>query len=220
MATKLPTIAELKQYAVNQPGVYEITRQTLYDFASYAAAGQTSLNFFQLPQGQAGKTKADTNMETAGSLPSPKHFIVSSIEIMFFPGVEPGQYSSAGLVATEFANDVYALMKGGFLDFFIGSKSYLTEAPLGKFPPKTGLEIAAAYAVDRKQTTAANATDQLSMDYARLCGRPYYIEPEITIVPTQNFNVTLNWPVAIPLPSGQPARIGVVLDGLLYRLAQ
>jgi hypothetical protein len=40
------------------------------------------------------------------------------------------------------------------------------------------------------------------------------------LAPTQNFNVTLNFPTAVATPSGQNARIGVVLDGLLYRLSQ
>lgn len=219
MASKLPTIADLKNFAVNQPGVYEVTRQTLYDFTTYAALGQSSLNFFQLPQGQGGKTKADTNMEAAGALPSPKHFIISSIEVQFFPGVSPGTLQT-NLAASQFANDVYAVAKSGYLDLFVGSTSFLTEAPIGRFPPKTKLEVEAAYSIFRQQAVAADAEDALVMDYAAMCGRPYYIDPELTLIPTQNFNVTLNWPAPVPLPSGVAGRIGIVLDGLLYRLAQ
>ncbi len=83
MATKIPTLDQLQQYDVNRRGEYEGIRQTLYDSAAYAAAGQTQLQFFQIPQGQSSKTIADTNMKSAGQLPQPQHFLVESIEIHF-----------------------------------------------------------------------------------------------------------------------------------------
>lgn len=214
------SIAQLKQFAVNRPDQYEITKQTLYDTQTYAAAGQTSLTFFQDPIGASGKTKADTNMESSGQLPAPKYFLVESIEIRFFPGISPVT-SSAGPVApvaaeSFFSNDMYSFQQNGFLDFFIGSKSYLTEAPLGKFPAKTKLE--AAYGV---AASAASTVDAfVNMDYATMAGRPYFIDPQITLIPNQNFNVTLNWPTAVALPSTVDARVNITLDGLLYRLSQ
>jgi len=39
-------------------------------------------------------------------------------------------------------------------------------------------------------------------------------------VPNQNFDITLTWPTAVALPSGQNARLGVVMDGILYRQSQ
>ncbi len=85
----IPNLAELQSYAVNRKGQYEGIRQSLYDYQTYASAGQTSLSFFQVPVGQAGKTIADTNMEVSGTLPQPKHFLVESCEIRFWPGVLP-----------------------------------------------------------------------------------------------------------------------------------
>jgi hypothetical protein len=58
------------------------------------------------------------------------------------------------------------------------------------------------------------------MDYSRWGGRPYFINPQIMLAPTQNFNISLNWPTAVAMPSGQNGRIGIVLDGLQYRLSQ
>ena len=223
MPQTLPTIQELKQYAVNRANEYEVTRQTLYDTLTYASAGQTSLTFFQDPIGQNSKTRADTNMESAGQLPAPKHFLVESIEILMFPGVSPVTVSNTAAtdaVVSNFANDIYTFQKSGFLDLFIGSKSYLADAPLGKFPPKTKLEIEFAATLQFKQAAAANEAGQITMDYASMCGRPYFIDPNITLIPTQNFNVTLNWPTAVALPSGTNARVQVALDGLLYRLSQ
>jgi hypothetical protein len=219
MSNKLPTVSELMQFAVTQPDQWEVTRQSLYDFQTYAAAGQTSLTFFQNPIGQSSKTKADTNMTTAGQLPNGKNFLVQSIEVLFFPGVDPSLEGTT-IAETEFTNDIYSVAKSGYLDFFILSKSYLTEAPIGRFPPKTGLDVSSSSSLQYSEATASDAERFMSMDYARFSGRPYFIEPNITLSSNQNFEVTLNWPTAVTLPSGQNGRIGIVLDGLQYRYAQ
>jgi len=215
----VPNLETLRKFRVNRERQHEGIRQTLYDSATYANAGQTQLQFFQVPKGQAGKTLADTNMESAGSLPSPKKFLVECIEILFFPGVDPVTQLAA-IAETEFANDVYAFAKGGYLDLFIGSKSYLTEAPLGVFPPKTRLEVEGAHTVNELQAVAADAFNHISTDYAVCAGRPYYLDPPLLLEPTQNFNVDLNWPAAVALPSGVDGRVVVKLDGILYRLSQ
>jgi len=212
MANQVPDLEQLQKFAVNRQGQYEVVRQTQYDFQTYANAGQTSLQFFQVPKGQGGKTIADTNLEVAGSLPQPKWFLVESVEIHFFPGVLPA-LSGAALAESEFTNDVYSVGKGGSLNFFIGSKTYVEEAPLIRFPPKTRLYAESAYAT----TVAAS---QLSYDYAAACGRPYFVDPEVLLIPNQNFSVTLSWPAVVALPSGVDGRIGIVLDGILYRQSQ
>lgn len=221
MANQLPTVDDLKRYAVTQPGKYEVTRQSLYDFQTYAAAGQTVLTFFQNPIGQGGKTRADTNMENAGQLPNGKNFLITSLEIYLFPGVDPStEQEDVAITAPEFVNDVYTVAQSGFLDLFVLSKSYLTEAPLGRFPPKTNLKVDVATAIASEAGTVG--TNNLGVDhaYSAFGGRPYFVDPNITLTSNQNFNVTLNWPTAVALPSGQDARIGIVMDGLLYRFAQ
>jgi hypothetical protein len=55
------------------------------------------------------------------------------------------------------------------------------------------------------------------VDYARLVGRTFQFTPEIPIEPQTNFDVTLNWPAAVVLPSGFDARIGVVWGGVRFR---
>lgn len=215
---------DAEKYRVNRSQEYEVTRQSLYDAQTYAAAGQTSLTFFQTPIGQGGKTIADTNLELAGQLPAPKYFLVESVEILFFPGDDPVTVSNTAAtdaVVTNFANDVYAVEQSGSLNFFIGSKTYLEEAPLGRFPPKTRLETEFAYALQMKQAIAADEAGQINGDYAAFCGRPYFLDPYmILLAPTQNFSVTLTWPTAVALPSTADARIQIVLDGVLYRLSQ
>lgn len=210
----IPSLDDLQKYNVNRPGQIEGIRQSLYDFQTYAAAGQTSLTFFQVPVGQSGKTKADTNMETAGSLPAPKRFFVESIEIMFFPGSAVDTFAAAAAANAAQADDVYSIMKSGWLDFFIGSKSYLTEAPIGRFPPRTGLKLNNALA------TNSATVGEVKSEYANFGGQVYKLDPGILLVPTQNFNISLNWPTAVALPSTIAGRIGIVLNGILYRNSQ
>jgi hypothetical protein len=193
----VPDLQQLQAFSVNRTGQVEVIRQSLYDFTTYPLAGQTSLTFFQIPIGQAGKTKFDTNMEVAGSLPNPKKFLVKSIEVHLYPGGSPETGS--------IANDTYTFSQNGFLDFFIGSKSYLTEAPLGRLPQSVGMRSVAFGA-------------QAGADYAVMGGQSYVLTTPIVLEPTQNFNVSLNWPVAVPLSAN--ARVGIVLNGLLYRLSQ
>lgn len=215
---------DAEKYRVNRSQEYEVTRQSLYDAQTYAAAGQTSLTFFQTPIGQGGKTIADTNLELAGQLPAPKYFLVESVELLFFPGEDPTSVDNSAAapdtILTNFANDVYAVEQSGSLNFFIGSKTYLEEAPLGRFPPKTRLDTEFAFS-NVSTTAGAETANQVSGDYAAFCGRPYFLDPYmILLAPTQNFSVTLTWPVAVALPSTVDARIQVVLDGVLYRLSQ
>jgi len=210
----VPTVDDLQKYSVNRGGQYEVIGSSLYDYTTYAAAGQTQLNFFQTPQGQGSKTLADTNMEAAGSLPAPKNFLVTSIEVNFWPGVNPSLFGAE--VAGEYLNDVWTLAKSGWLEFFIGSKNYIQEGPIGVFPAANGLVVAAAAA----DASTAGANLQTLVNYANLGGKPYILPSPIALVSNQNFRVTMNWPVAVPLPSVAAARIGVRLRGYLYRLSQ
>lgn len=217
----VPTRAQLQRYSVNRPG-WEAIRQSLYDFQTYPAAGSTQLTFFAIPIGQGGKTLSDTNMTLAGQLPTGNEFLVQSIEVIFFPTVPAvaaqnpaafGQQAVANII-----NDVYTVYRTGNLVFSVLQKDYLQEAPLGRFPPKTRFTVRAALA----DATTAGANQQSRIAYAYAEGRPYLLSPaDILLVSNQNFSVRLNWPEgAQALPSGNPGRIGVILDGILYRKSQ
>jgi hypothetical protein len=239
--SRIPPLSQAaQQFAVNRPGQFEGVRQSLYDFQIYPTAGVTQLTFFAVPRGQgqsshtgyaaAGTVKSlvDTNMEQAGTLPNPKSFLVESIEVFF----EPGSVSTASLFTTQVVysfiavptagvpaaagamNDVEIMRRSGYVEFFVGSKVYLGEAPIGRFPPKTQLTLDAALASNSATTATVGAAS------AKMTGRPYFLNPPVFLAPTQNFNVTINFPVVIATPSGFNARIGVVLDGFLYRQSQ
>jgi len=212
--SRVPDIAQLAQYDVNRTNQYEGIGSSLYDYTSYAAAGQTELSFFQTPSGSGTKTLSDTNMELAGSLPSPKQFLVTSLEVKFWPGVDVAAFGAQD--AADYLNDVAAVAKSGYLELFVGSKNYIQEGPIGDFPSMNGLVVQAALT----DVTTAAAASQSRIAYGNFGGKPYVLASPIRLMPTQNFKVSLKWPTAVALPSGAIGRIGVKLRGFLYRLSQ
>ncbi len=204
---------QMKKYDVNRAGAVESLWAPLYDFQTYPAAGVQELIFFQVPQGQGGKTLDDTNLEIAGSLPAPKEFLITSVQVVFYPAAVPGRRGTS-VTATNW-NDVYGLSQRGHLRLFIGSKEYVVDAPLGKFPPRWW--IRGSDAVGVATTTAATDVENI-IDYAVFGGPIYEIVP-YRLIPTQNFSVTLRFSNGVFAITAD-SRIGVVLGGFLYRLSQ
>ena len=123
-------LQQMKRYDVNRAGAVEGIWQPQYDFQVYALAGQTSLIFFQVPQGQGGKTRDDTNLEIAGSLPAPKEFLITTVQIAFAPGNSVAQGNIDPAVTPQPLsnwNDVQAVGESGHLVLFVGSKEYLID---------------------------------------------------------------------------------------------
>lgn len=216
---QVPNRAQLSKYSVNRPG-WEAIRQTLYDFQAYQAAGVTQLTFFALPVGQSSKTLSDTNMTLAGQLPKNQEFLVQSIEVVFLPTTPTvaAQMPAAqgAQAAAAIINDAYIFGRSGNLTLTIGSKPYLQEAPLGRFPQKAHFCLDAAIA----DTTTAGAAQQARAAFGFWTGRPYLLSPADLLLPeNQNFSVSLNWPEGVQAITN-PARVGVILDGILYRRSQ
>jgi hypothetical protein len=202
----------LQAYTPDRPSSVEAIWQPQYDFQSYSTGGVTQQVFFQLPVGQGGKTLADTNMKLGGQFPSPTGFLITAVMVVYLPNFagDPSTTAAAATVATNL-NDVTRMANRGYLTITIGSKDYLTDGPLGKFPPNFGVggvsSLAGTYA----------AGTQVLNDYARSVGRYYEITP-LYIPTSQNFNVSLNWPTAVTV--AVTGRIGVILDGFYYRNSQ
>lgn len=222
----VPQRSELSRYSVNREG-WEAIRQSLFDFQQYVAAGSTQLSFFNLPIGQGtsyagGGTKSlsDTNMTLAGQLPANQEFLIQSIEVVFLPttptvaAAMPAAFG-AQAVAVH-VNDNYIFRRSGNLVLTIGSKPYLQEAPLMRFPSKTHFEVRAALS----DVSTAGASLQSRIAVGRADGRPYLLSPVDLLLPqNQNFGITLNWPEGAQAITN-PARCGVILDGILYRRSQ
>lgn len=173
----------------------------LYDYTTYPAAGSSSLKFFQAPVGQAGKTVVDTNMKAAGSLPAGTAYLVTGVQVEFYPGV-----AISGIVTSKFADDIYTVYRQGYLVFTIGSKEYINGGNLMKFAPRNHLSMFSATTV---------ATDRYT--YATAVGEEFKMV-ERWIESTVNFDVELRGLPA--LPSAVDGRIGVTLNGYQFRNRQ
>ena len=192
--------AVAQRFNINLAGVLEALWQPIYDTLAYPAAGATNLVAFQNPVGVGGTTKANTNVVAAGSFPAGQNFIATDIQVEFLPG-------SLTTTAAYFT-DQLAFYQSGWLEFNVGSKNYLTEAPTGKFPPKTRLQPFAVNDASAGPTV---------FRYAQNRGEIYQITP-VLIPQNQNFNVTLQWPALVPVSAA--ANVRVTLGGYLYRTAQ
>jgi hypothetical protein len=230
----MPTAADFNSRRVTNPGQSEIIRQRLYDYQLLPFAGTTQLSFFQQAVGSgltsavsatvgAVKTLWDTNMTLPGSLASGSAYMVESIEVVFFPGsvqtantytpIGMSVFNATASAAVNAAlNDTNTFYQSGLLEFNILSKNYLRETPLICFPPK------ANFALDAAVASNSATTAEVALAQARAAGRPYYIDPAISIQPAVNFEVVLKWPAATALAFN--ARVGVILDGYFMRASQ
>jgi hypothetical protein len=206
------SLDQLAQYNPNRPDATEAIWQPFYDYQSYGTAGATSFTFFQTPNGQGGKTFADTNMVSAGQFPAPTAFLCTAIMVAFFPGAAASITGTAAAASANW-NDVVNVANAGYLEFTIGSKPYLRDAPIGKFPPNFTVNGATAIALGSGQTTIS----QVQTGFARAAGRYYEITPFL-IPQNQNFNVQLIFPTAQTVTNA--GRVGVILDGFYYRQSQ
>lgn len=216
---QVPSLEAAKQYSVNRKNQIEGIYQPFYDYQTYPSAGATTLTFFQQPEGSlvngVNKTRQDTNMKSAGQFPSPTAFLLMGVEIVFFPGTRPVNSGLAEAGAASQSNDQYAFGNSGYLKLEIGSKDYLSDAPLGKFPPRFRLMSEFAIA----DTTNPDTSRISTADTGAWGGVAYQVTP-LLIPQNQNFSVSLNWNQPVGMPSGNDARVGVLLNGFYYRESQ
>ncbi len=205
-------LSSLVYYNPNRPDSTEAIWQPQYDYQSYTTNGVQSLTFFQVPVGQGttsapgasgAKTYADTNLQLGGQFPAPTAFLCSAVMVVYFPAGNPSATGTAAAVAS-FWNDSVA----------VGSKVYLRDAPIGKFPPNFTINGVSSVALGLDGGTG---TLQSATGFARAAGRYYEITPFL-IPQSQNFNVSLYWPAAQAVSA--TGRIGVILDGFYYRQSQ
>ena len=237
-ATGYPTLQDFSKYQVGINGKMELIWQPLYDWNIYPLAGVAQILAFNTQQGQgqsaqpiaaaAPKSAADTNLVLSSMLPAPQAFWLDGIECV----IEPGGTATANLyanaestvflaaqaaAATTIINDFNIIAKSGRLDLNIMQKNYYSESPLYRFPQR-----AASRADMFAQTSSATTGSVVSM-YPRCEGTGVRLDPGLGIATTTNFGVTLTWTTVVPTTapgSGFNARIGVFLNGWLFRAAQ
>lgn len=120
-------IAEAFQSASYIPDRMDVQHTPLYDTVTIAAAGavnQLTTAFFTNVGAASGKTLAQTNMTQQQRLPAPEAFSIFGFRL---------RWSENILLA-----DLYALLNGFCLEFYIGQKVY-QRAPLWHFNAGGGI---------------------------------------------------------------------------------
>ena len=233
-----PTIEDFAANAVGINGKIELIWQPLYDFQIYPTAGITALPFFTVPQGggfssaaiaaASPKTAIDSNLTQAGILPAPQSFWVDGIEVLIEPGgvatanlwapTVPTIFLAAGAAASNvIATDFEKIATSGLLQFSIMQKIYYQEGPLHRFPQRSSMRM------DNALASTSATSGSLSTTFCRTEGGAVRFDPGYGIATTANFAVNLTWPALVTTSapgSGFNARIGVFLNGWLFRAAQ
>lgn len=202
-------LSALAAYNPNRADQVEGIWQPFYHKQTYLAAGQASLQFFNVA---FSGDYTVTNMPAAAFFPAPTAFFVRALMLNFIPG-NAFAVSNTAPAASQVANfnDVLAVANGGYVEFVIGGKVYLRDSPSGRFAPNYGVSAAIAAAA------TLTAPAQTVFDYARAAGRYYEITPFL-IPQTQNFSVTLYTPTAIPVSVN--GTVIATMDGFYYRQSQ
>lgn len=191
---------------VNIPGKVETVWNPIYDYQTKTAAATSVQRFFVDPNGNGGKTEADTNMTLSGQLPKGQAFVITSVQVELYPDL-PIDFTNAS-AQSAFAQDVYAFYTTGFLNLKIGSKSYIQQGNLMKFAPVNRLAIDSSVSSNVASTVS-------SYVYATASGREFSVR-ELLLESSQDFSVELREMSAI----SADARLGVTLNGYLMRTAQ
>jgi hypothetical protein len=236
VTVQYPTVQDFAANAVGINGKIELIWQPLYDWQIYPLAGVAALPFFQVQQGAgfssqpiaaAGpKTEWDTNLTQPGQLPAPQSFWVDGIEVVVSPGGSatanlyaiplPSQFNAAASAAIAGpTNDHNSISRSGMLKFSIMQKIYYQESPLYRFPPRSSVRLDGAIA-----TAGTNAApNEITALQPYTDGIGVRFDPGYGIATSSNFKVDLLWPALVPTQAFN-ARIGVILNGWLFRAAQ
>lgn len=207
---------------------WEASRGCLYDSAAYPAAGIASIIFFNNPGGagaiQAGpKTASETYPGAlAGVLPQNQMFIVESIEVIFQANVNTAEVAADKIsvfgaqASAKPILDAWTFRRSGNLQFNVGNKPYVQEAPLAVFPPLAEIKIQ-GWGTD---TSTAGGNLQLRNQHAEADGSLYVLDPNNILIPPQTgFNVVLGWPEGVQAIT-DAARVFVRLNGTNLRKIQ
>lgn len=172
-----------------------------------------------------------TNMTAAGSLATPKLFLVTGIRIvpvelnsaLTNPLQDSAGVTSAGPTFTgvdsNLLEDLMRVVYGSFLRFFVGTKDYLV-VPTWFTPGNTGIQGDADSLTSGGATPIAAGSFQYFQTY-HSAGRYFALDRYPVLIPSQqNFFVSLNFPQSTKPTMGAARAVYGVLDGILGRETQ
>ena len=210
---------------------WQTLRKGFYSYVVYPDAGAVSLTFFGNAIG--GVNRQFTNIPKAGSI-GQNHFLIKSIKMKLHIQQEL-LVSFANTEATTLASDLFwGFAMGGVLELTIGNRLLAQiPKPFRYAPPADGEVIINSAGVEALTLSEAQPntllTSSINEPHATLLGRhqnKYLLDPNIFLEAEQNFEVTLKYPsgllpvIAQTITNGNALRVGVILDGILFRPVQ
>ena len=179
----------------------------IYDTQTYAAAGQTILNFFRQAYSDAGKNKDLTNMKRGGQMPHNEAILVRGIALRFLPGVDNLKLDGD----SSYVRDVIAAMKAGRVHIKTNGVDVVEDGPLSLFPNETRFDVTFGISDNR-----AAAAGQFNVgQHGDVVGRLYMPEPFL-LDANQAFDASLEWDTAVALPSTVAGKMVMRLIGDKY----
>ena len=196
---------EFSDYVTRLGNGLEVIPSVLYSTKDYTSATTRDLTFFDTTQGSRQDL---TNMSQQNMLPNPESFLIQNIRIFAKSQVQSDDSggAAAGALASQF-NDLVQLFSFGVLNLKIGNKQY-GPWPLWMLPANSFVKGAFSTGSD------------LLADYGQTDGILYYLEPNLCILPLQQFTVTLSWPAGAVTLSNTTMTLEVLFDGKLARSVQ
>lgn len=194
----LQQLQELSTPAAIPGGNMEAYRHIAFDTQTYVAAGSDQLIFF-------ANTNADrslSNMETAGSFPDPKYFVLYyiSADVLLPPSnaADPAAWA-----------DMFNIVAGGrpMLSINVSDKTYGTW-------PLTYCHASGGLAGAGHDMASATATAQQFANNGIFDGG-LCLDGALTIPPKVGFGVTIAWGAAVAVAADTLIRVN--LDGVIYR---
>lgn len=205
-----------QDYASQYGGAIEAIGGQLYDTVVFTGGATLNLVFFTALRNNL----ALSNMELAGTLPSPKGFLIRSIRVAIKEEPLSTARAAAGAVQPGALDNVAQIINTGVFTLTIGAKQY-AQFPLWLLPAGMGLDGPMASDGDvadpgEIQDYGCNGVPDIRN--VRTLSKPIFIGPQI------NFNGTIVWPAPVIALAGPGAPhtipITVILDGDLLRPVQ
>jgi hypothetical protein len=184
----------------------EIITQPLYDSADFTAASLGDTRYFNNTIATVGLLRS--NMELPGQLPAPRQLLIQQIS------VAPWGTQAVAVASRLAVEDANLFVHQSVLTLTVSDKPYL-RGPSVMFPSGMGLDGFAASAVGG----APLEQHAVHSGMANPAARFNLLKPGQLLKQNENFNVTLNIPVALAGLT-TTIRVYVVLWGLQLRAVQ
>jgi hypothetical protein len=224
-----------QRYGSTDYASWQNLRKRFYSFVTYPEAGSSQLTFFGSALGQNGTTPEITNMPKAGSF-GQQHFWVRTISCV----VKIDVWNLAAWAGTDasslYSDFIIGFVQAGFLEFKINARPWIQlPVPFLYAPPFDGRALVYSAGISTLTlaegtpntltglvTSAPFATQTTDKEGVFMFDPPPFIEAE------QNFEITISFPSGLVPVIGtgvtddttNPLKVGVILDGELYRPMQ